>query len=168
MSQETVSEPLKDPELRKALIDYHKWIVTLAVFGLGACGSLVLYFGIEIRWPWLFVLVGADFFYCVYHNVRAVGELIRLHALLQDQQPKLPQAAVTERRYVVAFQSQSRFLGYGVVALAVAFIVNWDKKVNEKPYLEQPYAWCAVVATFVALVLIGKRSYQKQKKAEKT
>lgn len=82
-----------DPEQRKELSDFYKWIVNLAVFVITASVGLATAFSNDLRWVWALTIGWLLLALCIYLNMILVRKLVQLPILEKALENATPDEA---------------------------------------------------------------------------
>jgi hypothetical protein len=129
MADKGIPEVLANGEVRKTLIDYYKWIVSLAVLIMTISLSLIALIGQDLRYK-LLVLVGWSLLVvCIFFDWLFIKRLVTLPIVMQateverDQQHKLFVSALGHMKIFGLIQNLAFLFGAGIVACGLA--LNW-------------------------------------------
>ena len=129
MTEDEVPKALQDPEIRKALVDYYKWVVSVGIFVFTVSVSFVGLYGADLRHRWLFrsgwTLLGL----CILFNLLLIKRFVTLPIVLATpgvDRGFLHQLWLATLGHMKVYGSlQNAFLILGVLGVALGFVLNW-------------------------------------------
>ncbi len=129
MTHDGIPEVLANDEVRKSLVDYYKWIVSLAVLIMTVFLSLIGLIGQGLRYR-VFLLVGWGLLVvCIFFDWLLIKRLVTLPIVMQapEEEPgrlhNLFASALGHMKIYGLIQNLAFLSGAGLVACGLA--LNW-------------------------------------------
>lgn len=129
MTDDGIPEVLADDEVRKSLVDYYKWIVSLAVLIMTVSLSLIGLIGQGLRYR-VFLLVGWGLLVlCIFFDCLLIKRLVTLPIVMRTAESErgwLHNHFVSTLGQIKIFgliQNLAFLFGVGIVACGLA--LNW-------------------------------------------
>lgn len=115
-------------DTRKELIDYYKWIVSLAIFVLTVSLTLAGLFPKGLRYPWLLIVGWVLLGLCIFFNWLIIKRLVTIpivFATREEDRGVLHDIFIRSMRNLQQYALwQNWFFLLGTFAIGVGFVLN--------------------------------------------